>query len=226
MNLSFYFLYGIVFATIPKKTEMKKFLILLVFASVSVPLFSQYSRSEILQNLEKSAHPQDQVLTATLKQASRLFGEKDDLTSVIAVLPAGTRVTVTGSDSDYYKVLWEDTEGFIFKQHAELATVSAATQVEREQQVNEEPVQKEEQAREMSRFEYLQKKYGPRIAAQINAGKIWKGMTAQMVQDSWGNPRKINRSISGNFVKEEWIYVNTWLYIENNTLIDWGPIRK
>ncbi len=209
-----------------KKAEMKKIFILLVIASISVPLLTQYSRADILQNLEKPAYPQDQVLTATLKQASRLFGEKDDLTSVIAVLPAGTSVTVTGSDSDYYKVSWEDTEGFIFKQHAELSTVSAATQSPRQDQVNEGPVRKEEPVSEMSRFEYLQKKYGPRVAAQINAGKIWKGMTTQMVQDSWGNPRKINRSISGNFVKEEWIYVNTWLYIENNTLIDWGPIKK
>ena len=209
-----------------KKAEMKKIFILLVIASISVPLLTQYSRADILQNPEKPAYPQDQVLTATLKQASRLFGEKDDLTSVIAVLPAGTRVTVTGSDSDYYKVSWEDTEGFILKQHAELSTVPAATQTPGQEQVNEGPAQKEEPVSEMSRFEYLQKKYGPRVAAQINAGKIWKGMTTQMVQDSWGNPRKINRSISGNFVKEEWIYVNTWLYIENNTLIDWGPIRK
>lgn len=206
---------------------MKRLFIPFVAALFSIPVISQYSRTEMLQNLEKSTNPQEKVLTATLKQASRLFGEKDDLTSVITVLPAGTRLTITGSDSDYYKVSWEDSEGYILKQHADLEEISdPAEQVNNPQQANEEVRQREEPAKEMSRFEYLQKKYGPRIAAQINAGKIWKGMTAQMIQDSWGNPRKINRSISGNFVKEEWIYTNTWLFIENNTLIDWGPIRK
>jgi len=206
---------------------MKRLFIPFIIALFSIPVISQYSRTEMLQNLEKSTNPQEKVLIATLKQASRLFGEKDDLTSVIAVLPAGTRLTITGSDSDYYKVSWEDSEGYILKQHADLEELSdTGAQINRPQQANEEVIQREEPAKEMSRFEYLQKKYGPRIAAQINAGKIWKGMTAQMILDSWGNPRKINRSISGNFVKEEWIYTNTWLFIENNTLIDWGPIRK
>ena len=44
------------------------------------------------------------------------------------------------------------------------------------------------------------------MAARIIAGKIWKGMNSEMVKDSWGNPEKINRIISGNVIKEEWIY--------------------
>jgi hypothetical protein len=64
------------------------------------------------------------------------------------------------------------------------------------------------------------------MAARLNAGKIWKGMTAEMVNDSWGTADKINRIISGNVVKEEWIYRTTWLYFENNTLLEWGPVRK
>ena len=58
------------------------------------------------------------------------------------------------------------------------------------------------------------------------AGKIWKGMTAEMVRDSWGSPVKINRVIGNSSSKEEWIFKNTWLYIENNTLVEWGSIRR
>jgi hypothetical protein len=47
-----------------------------------------------------------------------------------------------------------------------------------------------------------------------------------MILDSWGNPKKINRIISGNVIKEEWIFRNTWLYIENDILAEWGPIRN
>jgi hypothetical protein len=64
------------------------------------------------------------------------------------------------------------------------------------------------------------------MAAKLMAGKIWKGMSAEMIKDSWGSPRKINRVISGNLIKEEWIFKNTWLYIENDILADWGPIRN
>ncbi len=51
-------------------------------------------------------------------------------------------------------------------------------------------------------------------------------MNSEMVKDSWGTAEKINRVISGNIIKEEWIYKNTWLYFENNTLVEWGPVRK
>jgi len=166
---------------------------------------------------------QDKILTAKLKQASRLFKYKDDLTSVIVVLPAGTTLVITGSEEGYYKVKYENEEGYIFKNHAELEIKSSD-----ELEVKKEPtvVRQEEPAREMTRLEYLEKKYGTRIATQIYAGKIWKGMTSQMVLDSWGKPQKINRSITGNYTREEWIYKNTWLFIENNTLVDWGPIRR
>jgi hypothetical protein len=63
------------------------------------------------------------------------------------------------------------------------------------------------------------------MAVRLATGKIWRGMSADMVRDSWGAPLKINRAI-GEIVKEEWIYKNSWLYIENNTLVEWGPIRK
>ena len=47
-------------------------------------------------------------------------------------------------------------------------------------------------------------------------------MNSEMVKDSWGTAEKINRIISGNIIKEEWIFKNTWLYFENNTLVEWG----
>lgn len=173
--------------------------------------------------------PQDNPLTATLKQATRLFEFKDDLTSVIVVLPAGKTVTVIGSDEDYYRVKYENTEGYILKKHAEIdLTLSKKPEVRRQENVMQEDVRSRatEPEREMTRFEHLEKKYGTRLASQISAGKIWKGMTSQMVLDSWGQPQKINRSIGGNYTREEWIYKNTWLFIENNTLIEWGPIRR
>ena len=212
------------------------FSLLLMFAACA--LSAQGNRTDILQDLEKSQPAvspanQDVITTATLKSASRLFGEKDDLTAVIMVLPKGSMVEILDSDSTYFKVAYEDYEGFIFRRHAvineSVAAVEPAPQVVEEQPVAEEqePAQTQPaQEQKVSRFTYLESKYGSNMAAKLMAGKIWKGMEAEMIRDSWGNPKKINRVISGNLMKEEWIFKNTWLYIENDELMDWGPIRN
>ena len=98
---------------------MKKLLFtsFLLFTLISVN--AQGSRTALLQDLEKSqSSKQVQQVTATLKSASRLFGEKDDLTSVILIIPSGSVVNVLGSDSTYFKVDFEENEGYIFKRHA------------------------------------------------------------------------------------------------------------
>ena len=205
---------------------MKKIIFISVLFLSVVYARAQANRADILQNLEQNqTGNQNGKLTATLKSASRLFGAKDDLTTVILIVPSGSHVEVLDSDSTYFKVLFEENEGYIFRRHAVIdktpVVVTEAKQTQQQAQ-NTQPVQNET----MSRFAYLENKYGSGMAARLNAGKIWKGMNAEMVKDSWGNAERINRSISGNIIKEEWIFKSTWLYFENNTLIDWGPIQK
>jgi hypothetical protein len=204
---------------------MKKLIFTSLYLFIIITLQAQDSRTAILQNLEKSQpSKQDQQTTATLKSASRLFGAKDDLTSVILIIPIGSVVNVLGSDSTYFKVAFEENEGYIFKHHAIInnnpVKIAASNQQQNQQQVGQPAEQ-----RQVSRFTYLENKYGTNMAARLAAGKIWKGMTAEMVKDSWGSPAKINREI-GNVVKEEWIYRNSWLFIENNTLVEWGPVTR
>ena len=91
-------------------------------------------------------------------------------------------------------------------------------------QQSENNVQTEE--KQVDRFTYLENKYGTTMAIKMNSGKIWKGMSAEMILDSWGKPQKINRSINADLIREEWIYNNSWLFIENNSLIDWGPVNR
>jgi len=210
---------------------MKKLILITTTLLLFLTAGAQVLRQEMLQDLEKNQSKQSdiQYITATLTSATRLFAEKNDLTAVIMVLPSGASVQVIDVDSVYMHVVFEDTEGYIFGRHATLDETPAVSsqQVQQEEQLQEE-IQREAQPQqqEVSRFTYLENKYGTNMAARLMAGKIWKGMTAEMVSDSWGTPLKINRSITGNFVKEEWIYRNTWLYIENNNLRDWGPIRR
>jgi hypothetical protein len=199
------------------------FLLLLVFFAVQ----AQVNRTEVLQGLEKGQPAtQDQSTLAKLKVSGRLFSDKNDLTSVILVIPAGDTVEVLDRDSTYLHVAYGEDEGYIYKRQAILITApvnnSPVNQPEQLQQVE----QPEQPQQEVSRFTYLDNKYGTSMAARLNSGKIWRGMTAEMVRDSWGKPIRINRVIRNDVVKEEWIYANTWLYIENNNLIEWGPIKK
>ena len=207
---------------------MKKLIFILILASVYYPLISQVSGGDKLQELEKNTSSGGAVASATLSSSSRLFGNPDDLTSVILVIPKGSPVTVLGSDSTYLHVLFEEDEGFIYRRHAVLdKTPVVISKPNQENVVTElqktDPQLKEQQT---SRFAYLESKYGTSMAARINSGKIWKGMNAEMVKDSWGTADKISREINGNTVKEEWIYKTTWLYLENNTLVEWGPVPK
>jgi hypothetical protein len=209
---------------------MKKLIISLLLFFAIVYVNAQNERSVVLQDLEKNQPAaQDVKLTATLKSATRLFGEKDDLTSVILIIPSGSVVNVIGSDSTYLHVIYEEDEGYIFKRHAVInepvvETKPVVQKQEPVQEVTAEPQQQQQQ--QVSRFTYLENKYGTNMAAKLIAGKIWKGMSSEMVRDSWGKPQKINRIIGNDLIREEWIYKSSWLYVENDFLVDWGPIRN
>jgi hypothetical protein len=117
-------------------------------------------------------------------------------------------------------VSFEDNEGFLFKRDAilEKPLVNTTPSVQQNSLTDQKQV--------MSRSLFLEDKYGASVASKILQRKIWKGMSAEMVTDSWGIADKINRLNSDNIPKEEWTYKNTWLYFENNILIGWGPVKK
>jgi hypothetical protein len=197
---------------------MKKYILPLLFIISIFPLSAKTTKAYIPQ--DKNA-----IVTATLKSSSRLFKAKEDLTSVIVVIPSGATVTVLGSDSTYLNVSYEDNKGYIYKRHAVIdKSPVVATQAPKSQPKVEQTQPLQTQV--MGRFTYLENKYGTSMAARLFAGKIWKGMNAEMVKDSWGSAQKINRVVDGNLIKEEWVYKTTWLYFENNTLVDWGPVKQ
>lgn len=200
---------------------MKKIFLITLISLGLISLKAQTNRVSQLQTLEQNRSGNQTIAaTATLRSASRLFATRDDLTSVIMIIPADSVVQVLGSDSTYLHVVFEDNEGFIFKRQAVLdkrpveQTTMRPSSAQNNQQVQQD------------RFSYLEDKYGTKMAERLISGKIWKGMRAEMVNDSWGTAEKINRIISGNIVKEEWIFKNTWLYFENNTLLEWGSVKR
>lgn len=45
-----------------------------------------------------------------------------------------------------------------------------------------------------------------RTSHLIATGRVGEGMTASQVQSAWGNPRTVNRTITGGVVTEQWVY--------------------
>ena len=207
---------------------MKKLIFFALLITGALPLKAQAIKAELLQDLEKrQSVSQNVTATATLKSSSRLFGTKGDLTTVILIIPSGSTVEVLDADSTYLFVVYDKTEGYIFRRHAVIDVSSAQPQQQPQRVEEEQQIQYQEvQPQQVSRFSYLENKYGSTMAARLIAGKIWKGMNAEMVKDSWGTAQKINRVISGNTIKEEWVFKYTWLYFENSMLVEWGPLKK
>jgi hypothetical protein len=58
---------------------------------------------------------------------------------------------------------------------------------------------------------------------QVIAEKFWIDMTSDWATMSLGNPNDINKTVTGNLTREQWVYGNpiygaTYLYFDNGTL--------
>jgi hypothetical protein len=211
---------------------MKNLFLPALLLIICVSAAAQDNKNKLLQDLEENnAGQQDQGITARLKYASRLFKDKDDLTSVIMVIPADSTVEVLDSDSTFLRVSYEDNEGYIRDDQAEIIRPERVTKpalAEEQQPQSGLQMQRIEpkQGRTPDRYTYLANKYGAPTAGKMYGGKIWKGMSDEMVEDAWGNPKKINRTIStGNDTREEWVYTHYWLSFRNGVLVGWGPVK-
>ncbi len=204
-----------------KKTVFFTFLTCLLFSLTGSTGFSQTTTNNTVP-----AGP-GATINASVNFSTRLFKDKDDLTSVIIVVPSGSMVEVIDTADSFLRVRYEGTEGFIQARHASLADIPAR---ETPEMVNKDvsgiAPDKQDDSGIYDRLGYLTDKYGEGAGKRIFEKKIWKGMTGEMIIDSWGNPSKISRVISGDNVREEWSYNKTWLFLSNDRLTEWGPAKE
>ena len=61
-------------------------------------------------------------------------------------------------------------------------------------------------------------RYGKTTADKLLNGYYWVGMTKDMARISLGEPDDINKTVSSNSSREQWVYrnYNVYLYFENN----------
>lgn len=164
------------------------------------------------------------------KGAVRLFSDKDDLTSVIQIIPDGTVVEAVSADTVFTLIRLGDVEGYVKSDRLTAALPVIATTQPAVQPVQEvAPIQPavDAQARQIptERFQKLIDKYGTDLARKIYQHKVWKGISSEMARDSWGKPKQVNRMYVNRSIEEEWIYSSKYLYFRDDVLVDWGPVK-
>ena len=65
------------------------------------------------------------------------------------------------------------------------------------------------------------KRYGRKVGNRIINKQIWKGMTENMLRDSWGKPDRINKNIEkwGRFT--QWLYGKIEFFFRDGKLTGW-----
>jgi len=166
---------------------------------------------------------------ATTKGAVRLFGDKDDLTTVIQIIPDGSSVEIIKSDTLYSLVRIGEVEGYVKSDRLDISrpVISVAPVNPPQPVAQPQQPQPDEQSYQQpaDRYKALVAKYGTDIGKRLYQNKVWKGVTSDMAIDSWGRPKQINRMYVDQSVDEEWIYSKKWLYFRDGILIEWGAVK-
>ncbi len=160
-----------------------------------------------------------QYYQATTKSVARLYGDKGNSSTVIAYIKADTTLDVLVVEDDYLKVIYGNSEGWIQTDKATLRDTEG--QVLRVGEQTGENMQQQP----VDRKEMLINKYGSKTGTAVCEHKIWKGMSNDMVYDSWGKPLRVDRIIKGSEVQERWIYTRSYVIFDSDVLVEWGPVR-
>lgn len=166
------------------------------------------------------------VLT-TMNESARLLDDYHG--NLVGFLESGDTVALLDWKSWYLLVECKGKRGYIpqtsvkadqsIKDVIKSLEESARKRHEAEivKQANNYRAFKEDQKRDE-----LKKKYptwSQQTIDDIAQKKIWIGMTADMARESWGEPSKINRTVSGSYgVKEQWVYGDDYLYFKSGVL--------
>ncbi len=166
-----------------------------------------------------SANNMPQVRTDTvyyipgvMKETARLYRDRENASSVLLYIPADSTVMILDTAGRYFLVHYHDLDGYVrqdrVKQYEEIVWELTA------------PPEETAHA-SANRHDLLIEKYGRETGRKIYEHYIWRGMSSEMVLDSWGNPRVINHYELANGFREEWIYPRYILRFTNGTLTGW-----
>ena len=163
---------------------------------------------------------------------------------IIVRVPIGTTAKVLSAEKDYFYVRIGSMNGYMsthfltsdseeFKKYKEYVTKlnqERTSQLNQERRLaQEERIRREqkEAAHERQRINEehkasMIKKYGNQIGEKVGNGLIWIGMTEDMLIDSWGFPEDVNRTVTANEVRKQYVYPGSnYVYLVNGKVTAW-----
>lgn len=69
-------------------------------------------------------------------------------------------------------------------------------------------------------------KYGKKNGIRVSIGSVWKGMTEDMLNDSWGKPDRTNKIKSKWGLFTQLYYGDITYFFKNGELIEWEEKKK
>lgn len=167
----------------------------------------------------------------------------DNLSGVIFRVKYGTKAPILDIVNDHLKVQINNQIGYVsqafiektpplkeyFDQYKAYKSEQQRLSRIREQEIQDSIYQenlkvqdaKLKATREARKSELI-KKYGQTNGDKIFRGLIWIGMTEAMLLDSWGTPEEINRTVTANLTRKQYVYPSyQYVYVENGKVVAW-----
>lgn len=167
---------------------------------------------------------------------------------IIKCISRGDKVKVSEAWGDYYKVIFDGEKGWISKaalqneseiiqknilreekarlykekqDSIERERILIEKQQQKEYEIKQQQIERQRKSENEKRKVELIRKYGNTNGLRIFEGKIWIGMTKSMLLESWGRPNDINRTVGAWGVHEQWVFGDTYVYLENDIVTSW-----
>lgn len=150
-----------------------------------------------------------------------------EMTKEVGSVAVGDSVEAIGWSPWLYYIKHNGMKGYVSWRALEvnsrldsLSKVLQAESVKADELVKKKGQELEKKQQELERKKYedsLIKLYGKTVAMKILDGQWWVGMTDVMATLSLGRPDDVNRTVTANSVREQWVYrkYNIYLYFTN-----------
>ncbi len=186
-------------------------------------LFLPWTMALAQEQPDSTSKAEDEYYVTTLS-GTRLFEDLENLSSVLLIIPKGEKVRIYEEFGDYYLAEYQGVAGYVRIDNTQFTDETEKKLEEIWARENPQP-EPTEASPEQLRMEMMVKRYGEDIGKKIARRAIWKGMSRNMVYDSWGKPRDIRRYTEAGRNIEVWLYRNTSLVFEDGELRDWNRRR-
>ncbi|MFC3881276.1 hypothetical protein ACFOSV_13875 [Algoriphagus namhaensis] len=141
---------------------------------------------------------------------------------IIKKIPSGASLDVIGYSDAYLKVKYESIEGFVNYKIVRSYSTEYGNFRKYAEKIESDRKREENRKADLEKDRQMIEKYGQSVGTKINEGKIWVGMTEEMLLDSWGKPEDINITQTTYSIRKQFVYgLGRYVYVVNGKVDAW-----